>query len=148
MGVVFGPSLIRPKVQDTVSLMSTTNANIIELIIENYKIFFPSAKSKKSRSKRKQRATTVSKPNLKLKKSKEDLDMSRSSDSVIFSSLERSPRRAKDLESVQISSKKRTQAKKATSVKQFKNSPGLKNKGNSSPAVKLEPPANLQRLDP
>jgi len=148
MGVVFGPSLIRPKVQDTVSLMSTTNANIIELIIENYKIFFPSAKSKKSRSKRKQRATTVSKPNLKLKKSKEDLDMSRSSDSVIFSSLERSPRRAKDLESVQISSKKRTQAKKATSVKQFKNSPGLKNKRNSSPAVKLEPPANLQRLDP
>lgn len=42
LGVVFGPSLIRPEVPDTFTLMSSTNANIIEFFVRHYEELFHS----------------------------------------------------------------------------------------------------------
>lgn len=40
LGVVFGPSLIRPPIPDTFTLMNSTNSKIIELFVEHYRVLF------------------------------------------------------------------------------------------------------------
>ena len=40
LGVVFGPNLMRKKVQDHISLMNTASARIVEFMIDNYSVLF------------------------------------------------------------------------------------------------------------
>lgn len=66
LGVVFGPSMIRPQVADTFSLMNSTNAKIIELFVEYFDVIFQKQKEPyRKKVKRESTTPTKTKTNVK-----------------------------------------------------------------------------------